>query len=81
MDKARGKRERGREREISQSLVARKQSFVWAYFEEVSHLRGYCTWFLPKHPGMPRWQKKDKKGMKNHEIRFLTTDSSERGGF
>jgi len=29
MDKARGK-EREREREISQSLMARKQSFVWA---------------------------------------------------
>ena len=41
MDKARGKRERGREREISQSLVARKQSFVWAYLKGHSHLRGY----------------------------------------
>ena len=43
MDKARGKRERGREREISQSLMARKQSFVWAYLEGDSHLRGCCT--------------------------------------
>ena len=34
MDKA-----RGNEREISQSLMARKQSFVWAYLEEDSHLR------------------------------------------
>jgi len=40
MDKARGK-EREREREISQSLMARKQSFLWAYFEGDSHLRGY----------------------------------------
>ena len=38
MDKA-----RGNERERSQSLMARKQSFVWAYLEENSHLRGYCT--------------------------------------
>ena len=38
MDKA-----RGNEREISQSLMARKQSFVWAYLEGDSHLRGYCT--------------------------------------
>ena len=38
MDKA-----RGNEREISQSLKARKQFFVWAYLKEDSHLRGYCT--------------------------------------
>ena len=36
MDKARGK-----EGLISQRLMARKQSFVWAYLEEDSHLRGY----------------------------------------
>jgi len=38
MDKA-----RGNEREINRGLMARKQSFVWAYLEEDSHLRGYCT--------------------------------------
>ena len=72
MDKARGNK-----RERSWSLMARKQSFLWAYLEGDSHLRGYCTRLLPKHPGMSCWQKKDKKiGMNNHEIRFLTTDSS-----
>ena len=71
MDKAKGNK-----REISQNLMARKQSFVWAYLEGDSHLRGYCTWLLPKYPGMPHWQKKkDKKRTNNHEvsdIRFLT---------
>jgi len=71
MDKA-----RGNEGEISQSLMSRKQSFVWAYPKGDSPLWGSCTWLLPKHPGMPSWQKKDKKGMNNCEIRFLTTDSS-----
>jgi len=32
-----------REREISQSLMARKQAFMWAYIKGDSHLRGYCT--------------------------------------
>jgi len=50
--------------------MTRKQSFVWAYLEGDGHLRGYCTWLLPKYPGMPRWQKKDKKGTNNHEDRF-----------
>lgn len=53
--------------EISQRLMARKQSFVWAYLEGDSHLMGYCTWLLPMHSGMPRWQKKDKKGTNNPE--------------
>jgi len=57
--------------------MARKQSFVWTYLEGRSHRGGSCTWLLAKHPGMPRWQKKDKKkGTNNHEIRFLTTGSS-----
>jgi len=34
---------RSNDREISCSLMARKQSFVWAYLEGDSHLRGYCT--------------------------------------
>ena len=34
---------RGNEKEISSSLMARKQSFVWAHLEGDSHLRGYCT--------------------------------------
>ena len=33
-------RARDNEREISQSLMAKKQSFVWAYLEGDSHLRG-----------------------------------------
>ena len=33
----------GATREVSQSLMARKQSFVWAYLEKDNHLRGYCT--------------------------------------
>ena len=72
MDKARGNK-----REISRSLMARKQSFASAYLKGDSHLRGYCTWLLPKHPGMPCWQKKkDKKGTNNHEDRCLTSDAS-----
>jgi len=60
----------GYQREISQSLMARKQSFLWAYLKGDGHLRGYRTWLLPKHPGMPLWQKKrDKKGL-NNEIGF-----------
>ena len=31
----------GNETELSSSLMAGKQSFVWAYFEGDSHLRGY----------------------------------------
>ena len=34
---------RGNEREINQSLMAGKQSFVWAYLKGDSHLRGCCT--------------------------------------
>ena len=61
---------RGNEREISQNLMARKQSFMWAYLEGDSYLRGCCTWLLPKHPETPHWQKKDKKGTNNHEVSF-----------
>ena len=44
MDKDSGKeRERERKRERSQSLMGRKQSFVWAYLEGDSPLRGCCT--------------------------------------
>ena len=54
MDKARGNEreseretdrqtERQRDREISRYLVARKQSFVWAYLKGDSHLRGCCA--------------------------------------
>ena len=49
MDKARGK-EREREREISQSLMSRKQSFVWAYLEGDSHLRGYLHMTVTQAP-------------------------------
>ena len=45
MDKARGK-----EGLISQRLMARKQSFVWAYLEEDSHLRGYLHMTVTQAP-------------------------------
>jgi len=60
----------GYKREISWSLMARKQSFVWAYPKGDSPLWGSCTWLLPKHPETPHWQKKDKKGTNNHEVSF-----------
>jgi len=34
---------RGNEKKINQSLMARKQSFLWVYLEGDSHLRGYYT--------------------------------------
>ena len=52
----------GARTEISHRLMTGKQSFVWAYLEGESHLRGYCTWLLPKHPEMPGWQKRIKMG-------------------
>jgi len=64
-----------REREISRALMVGKQSFVWAYLEGDSHLRGYCTWLWPKHSRMPCW-KKDKKGTNNLEARCLTSEAS-----
>lgn len=79
MDKDGRERQRERERrsEISQILIARKQSFLWVYLEgDNSHLRACCTWLLPKHLGMPYLQKKDKKGTNNHGFRILATDSS-----
>ena len=41
---------RGNEREISQSLMARKQSFVGAYLKGDSHLRGYLHMNVPQAP-------------------------------
>ena len=45
MDKA-----EGNEREVSQSLMARKQSFVGAYLKGDSHLRGYLHMNVPQAP-------------------------------
>ena len=38
---------RGNEREISYSLMDRKQSFVWTYLKGASHLRGIAHGSYP----------------------------------
>ena len=45
MDKA-----RGNEREISQSLMTRKKSFVWASLKRDSHLRGVLHMTVTQAP-------------------------------
>jgi len=71
---------REKEREMSSCLTVGKQSFAWAPVKQpYLHAQGYCTWLLPKCPGMPahdspqrpgmsRWQKRiKKKGTYNQE--------------
>ena len=65
-------------REMSSSLMAGKQSSVWAHLEGESHLRGAAHDSYPSaqdfHIGRRR---RIKKGTYNQEGRCLTLDASE----
>ena len=73
MDKA-----EGNEREVSQSLMSRKQSFVGAYLKGDSHLRGYLHMNVPQAPRNATLAEGGglKKGTNDHEGRRLTSDVS-----
>ena len=78
MDKAKGNKT---QREINQNLMARKQSFVWDYLREITTSGGAAHVCYPSTQECHIGRRRTKKGMKNHEISFLTIDSSGRGGF
>ena len=55
-------KDKGNEREISCTSVARKQSFVWTYLEEDGHLRRYAHDSCSSTQGCHVGRKKKKGG-------------------